>query len=144
MPAIMELVEPHSETKASKTHINQQPVANSEHHSVPDVHRYVPPPTPLPICTNHSTSPKEKPAPVPITQDEEKPTEVNTLAITNLGRSPRITIYVSPRTAVIAMSALHQFIGNAFLHDMKRIVKMNDTTLGPEEVANRMVHPVTK
>ena len=27
---------------------------------------------------------------------------------------------------------------------MKRIVKVNDTTLGPEEVANVVVHPVTK
>ena len=27
---------------------------------------------------------------------------------------------------------------------MKRIVKINDTTLGPEEVANGVVHPVTK
>ena len=42
------------------------------------------------------------------------------------------------------MAALHQFIGNAFLHHMKRIVKVNDTTLGPEEVANGVVHPVTK
>ena len=42
------------------------------------------------------------------------------------------------------MAALHQFIGNAFLHDMKIIVKVNDTTLGQEEVANGVVHPVTK
>ena len=42
------------------------------------------------------------------------------------------------------MAALHQFIGNAFLRDMKRIVKVNYTTLGTEEVANRVVHPVTK
>ena len=42
------------------------------------------------------------------------------------------------------MAALHQFIGNAFLQDMKRIVKVNDTTLGTEEVANGVVHPVTK
>ena len=27
---------------------------------------------------------------------------------------------------------------------MKRIVKINDITLGPEEVANGVVHPVTK
>ena len=27
---------------------------------------------------------------------------------------------------------------------MKRIVKVNYTTLGPEEVANGVVHPVTK
>ena len=27
---------------------------------------------------------------------------------------------------------------------MRRIVKVNDTTLGPEEVANGVVHPVTK
>ena len=42
------------------------------------------------------------------------------------------------------MVALHQFIGNAFLQDMKRIVKVDDTTLGPEEVANGVVHPITK
>ena len=42
------------------------------------------------------------------------------------------------------MAELHQFIGNAFLHDMKRIVKGNDTTLGPEEVANGVVNPITK
>ena len=55
-----------------------------------------------------------------------------------------MTSYVSPHTAGIAMSALNQFIGNAFLHDMKIIVKVNYTTLGPEEVANGVVHPVTK
>ena len=42
------------------------------------------------------------------------------------------------------MAALHQFIGNTFLHDMKIIIKVNDTTLGPEEVANGVVHPVAK
>ena len=42
------------------------------------------------------------------------------------------------------MAELHQFTGNAFLHNMKRIVKVNDTTLGLEEVANGVVHPVTK
>ena len=73
---------------------------------------------------------------MPITEDEEEPTEVTKLATTNPRRSPRITSYVNPRTAGISMAALHQFIGNAFLHDMKIIVKGNDTTLGPEEVAN--------
>ena len=53
-----------------------------------------------------------------------------------------MTSYVSPRTAGIAMAALHQFIGNALLHDMKIIVKVNDTTLELEEVANGVVHPI--
>ena len=119
MPTITEFAEPHSETKTAKTRSNQQPVAKNEHHSVPAAHRYVPPPTPLPIYTYHSTSPKGKPAPAPITQDEEEPTEVTKLATTNLRRSPRITSYVSPHTDGIAMAALHQFIVNAFLHDMK-------------------------
>ena len=42
------------------------------------------------------------------------------------------------------MAALHQFIGNALLQDMKRIVKVDDTTIGPEEVENGVVHPDTK
>ena len=42
------------------------------------------------------------------------------------------------------MAALHQSIGNTFIQDMKRIVKVYDTTLGPEEVANGVVYPVTK
>ena len=79
-----------------------------------------------------------------MTQDKEEPTEVTKLATTNLRRSPRITSYVNPRTAGIAMAELHQFIGNTLLHDMKRIVKVNDTSLELEEVANGMVHPVTK
>ena len=35
-------------------------------------------------------------------------------------------------------------MGNTFLEEMKLIVKVNDITLGPEEVANGVVHPVTK
>ena len=46
--------------------------------------------------------------------------------------------------AGLAVGALHQFMGNAFLEEMKRIVKVNDIPLGPEEVANGVVHPVTK
>ena len=139
----MEVAEPYPDTITATTHSNQQPVAKNEHHSVPATHRYVLLPTPLPICTYHSSPPKRKPAPAPITQDKEEPKQVSKLA-TNLRRSPIITSYVSPRTADIAVAALHQFIGNAFLQDMKRIVKVNVTTLGPEEVANRVVHPVTK
>ena len=65
MPTIMKVAEPHSETITTKTRSNQQPVAENEHPSVPAAHRYVP--TPLLICTYHSTSPKGKPAPAPIT-----------------------------------------------------------------------------
>ena len=42
------------------------------------------------------------------------------------------------------MAALHQFIGNTFLQYTKRILKVDDTTLGTEEVANGVLHPVTK
>ena len=69
--------------------------------------------------------------------------QVSKLA-TNLRNYPRITSYVSPLTSGIAVAVLHQFIDNAFLQDMKRIVKVNDTTLGTEEVENTVVHPVTK
>ena len=142
MPTIMKVAEPHSETITEKIRNNQQPVAENKHPSVPAAHRYVPPPSL--ICTYHSTSPKGKPVPAPITQDKEEPTEVTKLATKNLRRSPRITSYVNPCTAGIAMAALHQFIGNELPHDIKRIVKGNDTTLGPEEVANGVVHPVIK
>ena len=86
---------------------------------------------------------KVKLVPAPITQDKEKLEQLSKLA-TNLRRSPRITSYVSPRTAGIAVEALHQFIGKLFLQDMKRTVKVNDSTLVPEEAANGVVHPVTK
>ena len=102
MPAIMEVAEPHTETKTATKQINQQPVNENEHHSVPAAHRYAPPPTPLPICTYHLPSRKGKPAPAPITQDKEEPKQVPKLA-TNLRRPPRITSYVSPRTAGIEM-----------------------------------------
>ena len=118
MPAIMEVAEPQPDTRTATTHSNHQPVAENEHHSVPATHRYIPPPTKLPICTYHSPSPKVKLAPAPITQDKEEPKQVSKLTA-NLRRSPRLTSYVSPRTAGIAVAALHQFIGNAFLQDMK-------------------------
>ena len=118
IPAIMEADEHHPEPKTVTTLSNQQPVADNEHHLVPAAHIYVPPPTLLSICTYHPPSPKGKLAPAPITQDEEEPNQVSKLA-TNLRRSPRINSYVSPRLDGIAMVALHQFIGNAFLQDMK-------------------------
>ena len=112
MPTIMKVAEPHSETITAKTRSNHQPVAENKHPSVPAAHRHAPPPSL--ICTYHSTSPKGKPAPAPITQDEEEPTEVTKLATTNLRRPPRITSYINPRTSSTAMAELHQFIGNSF------------------------------
>ena len=35
-------------------------------------------------------------------------------------------------------------MGNAFLEEIKRTVKVNDIPLGPEEVSNGVVHPFTK
>ena len=35
-------------------------------------------------------------------------------------------------------------MGNAFLEEMKRTVKVNEIPLRPEDVANGVVHPVTK
>ena len=42
------------------------------------------------------------------------------------------------------MGALHQFMGNAFLDELKQTVRINDVPVNIEEVANGVVHPVTK
>ena len=96
-----------------------------------------------PIFTYHSPYPKVNPEPAPITQDEEDPEQVSKPS-TKLRCSPRIKGFVSPHTAGIEVGALHQFMGNAFLEEMKLRVKINDTLLGPEEVGNGVVHPVNK
>ena len=42
------------------------------------------------------------------------------------------------------MGALHQFMGNAFLDELKETVRINNVPVNIEEVANGVVHPVTK
>ena len=46
-------------------------------------------------------------------------------------------------TAGISREALSQFMGNAFLGELKRTL-INATPVALEEVANGVVHPVTK
>ena len=52
--------------------------------------------------------------------------------------------YVSPRIAGIAAVAINWFMGSVFLEETRCTVTVNDTPLEPEEVANGVVHPVTK
>ena len=35
-------------------------------------------------------------------------------------------------------------MGNAFLEEMRKTIEINDTPFDPEEMANDVVHPVTK
>ena len=93
------------------------------------------------FITYHAPSPKGNPSPIPITQDEAD--EIAPAAIPWRRKSPRVN-YISPRgPAGIGAAALHQFMGNAFLEEMKRTTTSYHP-LGPEEVANGVVHPVTK
>ena len=50
---------------------------------------------------------------------------------------------ISPPLAGITRGALYQFMGNAFLEELKR-TKINASPHALEEVANGVVHPVTK
>ena len=90
--------------------------------------------------TYHAPSPEGKPSPNPITQDEAD--EIAPTAIPWHQKFPRVN-YISPPTAGIDAAALHQFMGNAFLNEMKRTTTSYHP-LGPEEVANGVVRPVTK
>jgi hypothetical protein len=76
-----------------------------------------------------------------ITQDEAPPSAA---APPIKRRSRRINPSISPRTAGIAVAALQQFMGNAFIEEMRQTVEVYDTPFSPEEVANGVVHPVTK
>ena len=42
------------------------------------------------------------------------------------------------------MAVLQQFIGKAFIEEMMKTIEIYDVLFGPEEMANRVVHPVTK
>ena len=52
-------------------------------------------------------------------------------------------VSISPPLAGVSRGALHQFTGNAFLEEPKE-TKINASPLALEEVANGVVHPVTK
>jgi hypothetical protein len=47
-------------------------------------------------------------------------------------RSRRINESTSPQSAGIAVAALNQFMGNAFLDKTDRTIKVNETPLDPE------------
>ena len=50
---------------------------------------------------------------------------------------------INPPLAGISRGALNQFMGNAFLEELKETT-INTTPATLEEVANGVVHPVTK
>ena len=59
-------------------------------------------------------------------------------------RSNRLDSYVSPRIVGIVAVAINQFMGSTFLKEMRQTLRVNETPLEPEEIANGVVHPVTK
>ena len=44
----------------------------------------------------------------------------------------------------IAVTALQQFMGNAFIEETRKTIELYDAFFYPEEMANWVVHPVTK
>ena len=78
--------------------------------------------------------------PIPIRQDNAEEKEPREIPYHRT--SPRVD-FISPPTAGIGAVALHQFMGNAFLEEMKQLGN-NYHPLGPEEVTNCVVHLVTK
>ena len=100
-----------------------------------------------PLFTYHAPCSKGKPTPVPVTQEEPElqPTAATTtknaswkLDGRNYGKTS-----INPPLAGISRGGLNQFMGNAFLEELKRTtISATPTTL--EEVASGVVHPVTK
>ena len=76
-----------------------------------------------------------------ITQNEAAPTAT---APPTKRKSKRINHSTSPRPAGFVVAALQQFIGDAFIAEMRQTVEVYDTPFSQEEVANGVVHPVTK
>ena len=92
-------------------------------------------------------SPKGKPSPIPITQEEAalQPTAVPAIENTScrcIGRMYGKT-NINPPLAGITRGALNQFMGNAFLDELKR-TEISASPHALEEVANGVVHLVTK
>ena len=44
----------------------------------------------------------------------------------------------------IAAAAINRFTGSAFLEEMRRTITVDDTPLELEEMANGVLHPITK
>ena len=100
-----------------------------------------------PIFTYHVPCPKSKRAPAPITQEEPE-IEPAAAAATRrtswkLDEKMRGKTNINPPLAGISRGALNQFMGNAFLEELKNTT-INATPTAIEEVANGVVHPVTK
>ena len=51
---------------------------------------------------------------------------------------------ISPRTVGIVVTALQQFMRNAFIEEMRKTIGIYDVPFDPEEMTNGAVHPVTK
>ena len=100
-----------------------------------------------PQFTYHFTRPKGNPTPALITQ--EKAELLLTAAAITENTSWRLDgkIYgknnINPPLAGISQGALIQFMGNAFLEELKRTT-VNATPFALKEVASGVVHPVTK
>ena len=126
--------------------------------------------TPVP-CTSeggdkqNDNCPTNKPGPMEITQDEEDipvPDQTNKTADNIITtdpprrsprlipprRSPRILTQranlLVPPTAGISQAGLQQFIATAFLQELQQSITKNLQPPSMEEVANGVVHPITK
>ena len=100
-----------------------------------------------PKFTYHVPCPKSKPTPAPVTQEE--PELLPTTAATTKNAAWKLDgrMYdktsTNPPLACISREALNQFMGNEFLEELKR-TSINASPTALEEVANDVVHPVTK
>ena len=100
-----------------------------------------------PLFTYNVPCPKGKPTSEPVTQEEPElqPTAATTTKNTSWkldGRNYAKTS-INPPLAGISWGALSQFMGNAFLEELKRM-SINATPTALEEVVNGVVRPVTK
>ena len=100
-----------------------------------------------PQFTYHFPCPKGKPSPAPVSQEgpEIQPAAATATQKTswrldgkNYGKTS-----INPPLAGVSQAALNQFMGDAFMEELKRTT-INATPLELEEVANGVVHPITK
>ena len=91
--------------------------------------------------------PKGKPSPAPVTQELPEIQPIAATATKSTSWKLDGSIYgktnINPPLAGISRGALNQFMGNAFLEELKKTT-INATRTTIEEVANGVVHPVTK
>merc|ERR1712086_1066049 len=124
------------------------------------IHLITPPSNPNEQFTYHAPNPKGNSFPMPtITQDynDEDTLEPEVLypddqweeeaADTLPRRSQRLmqtSNFMSCPPAGVSQAALNAFIGNAYMQELQQSMANNATPSGLEEVANGVVHPVTK